>query len=161
MKKLLLLILLFNLAIFGQRISPVGLKLIKHYEGFRGKAYLCPAHVWTIGYGSTQNVHPKMVITEYEAEKLLLKDLERFENYVVKLPSRRLRWNEFDALVSLTFNVGYRIDSYFLFAINNSKTAIVVHKIKQFVHGGSKVLPGLVQRRQSEAVLYQKAILIF
>ena len=60
-------------------INAAGLQLIKEFEGLRLDAYICPAGVWTVGYGSTgEHVYPGQVITEPEAEELLRKDLWRF-----------------------------------------------------------------------------------
>lgn len=159
MKKILILILFFCLPVTAQqKTTQVGIDLIKYFEGFRGKAYLCPANVLTIGYGSTgMSVRPGMVITKYEAEKLLIKDVERFENYVNKV-ERRLRWHEFDALVSFTFNVGYRIKNELRMAVNTGNTQTVVYKLKQYskakVSGVLKVLPGLLKRRTAESFVY-------
>ena len=49
--------------------------LVKEFEGFRSEAYLCPAGVWTVGYGTTENVHPGDVVNRQEAEELLMNDL--------------------------------------------------------------------------------------
>lgn len=88
------------------KISQRGINLIKRWEGFRSKAYLCPANVWTIGYGHTATAKPGMCVSETEAEDLLKKDLARFENSVSRLVTVDLTQNQFDALVSFTFNVG-------------------------------------------------------
>lgn len=141
-----------------QKTTQVGVDIIKYFEGFRGKAYLCPANVLTIGYGSTgSRVKPGMIITKLEAEKLLIEDMIRFENYVNKI-ERRLRWHEFDALVSFTFNVGYRIKNELRIAVNTGNTQTVVYKLKQYskakVGGIYKVLPGLMKRRTAESIVY-------
>jgi GH24 family phage-related lysozyme (muramidase) len=89
MKIVLFLILLCPL-LLAQTTTAIGVELIKHYEGFRGKAYLCPASVQTVGYGHLTS--KPMVITEYEAEQLLMQDLPRYEKYVSKSSLRYLRW---------------------------------------------------------------------
>ena len=65
------------------KISTAGIEFIKKFEGLCLQAYLCPAGVWTIGYGSTQisgrSVTPKDVISKEIAEILLKNDLMRFE----------------------------------------------------------------------------------
>ena len=53
-----------------------GLELIKHFEGCELKAYLCPAGVWTIGYGHTKGVKEGDVITAEEADAMLLAELD-------------------------------------------------------------------------------------
>ncbi len=158
MKILLFLILLCPL-LPAQKTTSIGVKLIKHYEGFRGKTYLCPASVSTIGYGHTTS--KSMVITEYQAERLLIKDLPRYENYVSNSSHRTLRWNEFDALVSFTFNVGYRFNNDFRENISLGRTSLVIRQMLKYIHGGGIVLKGLISRRQSETNLYKNATLIF
>jgi lysozyme len=64
----------------SMKTSNKGIELIKHFEGFKRAPYLCPAGVWTIGYGTTQGITAKTKpITVQDATKLLQRDLERFE----------------------------------------------------------------------------------
>lgn len=160
MKRIFLIILFLFIPVHGQqRTTKVGVDLIKYFEGFRGTAYLCPANVLTIGYGSTgSHVSHGMVITKYEAERLLIQDLKRFESYVEKVAERKLKWHEFDALVSFTFNVGYRIQNEIRSAVNTGNTKLVVMKLRQYnkarVNGTYLVLSGLVKRREAEVFVY-------
>lgn len=144
------------------KTTSVGVALIKHFEVFKARAYKCPANVWTVGYGSTQSVVPGMVLTKLEAEILLKKDLVRFELYVNKTAERLLKWHEFDALVSFTFNLGYRIDEVMKEAIDRGNTKLVVIKILRYnkarVNGSLVVLQGLLKRRKAEAALYQDKV---
>ena len=64
------------------KLSPTGFKLIKSYEGLRLNSYLCPAGVWTIGYGHTVDVQPNTKIDEKQADALLKQDLVKFEKTV-------------------------------------------------------------------------------
>lgn len=57
------------------KTSNKGIDLIKKYEGFRAKAYRCPADVWTIGYGHTLNVKSTDVIDKAQAEAFLRQDV--------------------------------------------------------------------------------------
>ncbi len=91
-------------------ISKQGLDLIKKFEGLRLKAYLCPAGVWTIGYGHTKGVYPGMVITQELADKFLVDDVWNFEREVESLVHVPVTQGQFDALVSFAFNVGSDID---------------------------------------------------
>lgn len=161
-KILLLLLLLSSAVIAQQRTTAVGVGLIKHFEGLRTKAYLDPVGIWTVGYGSTgSDVFPNQVITVYQAEQLLIKDLGRFEKYIGTTIIRVLRWHEFDALVSFTFNVGYRLKNELKFAVNTGNTTVTTMKLKQYnkakVNGIYVVLPGLAKRRNAEAHLYSNA----
>lgn len=63
-------------------ISDAGIKLIKSFEGCQLEAYLCPAKVWTIGYGHTEGVKEGQTITQEAAEAFLLSDLRKYERYM-------------------------------------------------------------------------------
>jgi len=165
MNKLLILLLILLSPIFGQqKTTETGIKLIKYFEGFRSKTYYCPAGVLTVGYGSTgKHVKPGMVITEKEATILLIEDVKRFEEYLRKRAGI-IKWNEFDALISFTFNVGYRINEDIQKAIKTGNSNLVVYYLSKYnkakVSGTYKVLPGLVYRRTVEGKLYKDAVII-
>ena len=91
----------------GLKTGQAGLNLIKQFEGCRLTAYKCPAGVLTIGYGHTAGVKAGQTITQAQADKMLVDDVERFERNVNKYYDK-YRWNqnEFDALVSFAFNLG-------------------------------------------------------
>jgi lysozyme len=166
MKKIVFILSLLLCPILSAQVtSPVGVKLIKHFEQFRAKAYSDPAGIITVGWGDTKNVHIGMVITEQQADVRLAKDLIDFESYVKRSTSRPLAWNEFDALVSFSYNAGYRITGELRTAVNNGTTNIVIYRLKQVdkakVRGRLVVLAGLVTRRLSESILYQRAVLNF
>lgn len=80
--------------------------LVKRWEGFRAKAYLCPAGVPTIGYGHTKDVKLGDTITHNQATELLYEDLGKFAHAVNRLVSVPLTQGQFDALVSFTYNLG-------------------------------------------------------
>jgi lysozyme len=88
------------------KISQEGIDLIKHFEGCELESYRCSANVLTIGYGTTKNVVEGMKISQHQAEELLMKDLEEFEEYVEDLIDVPLEQNQFDALVAWTYNLG-------------------------------------------------------
>lgn len=138
------------------------INLIKRFEGCSLTAYKCPAGVYTIGYGHTQGVKNLDKITQKEAEELLKEDIKAFETTlnVFVLPSCTLNQNEFDALVSLIFNIG----------ILNFKRSTLLKKLmahdkqgaaEQFdvwVYAKGVKLAGLVKRRQAEKELFLKPI---
>ncbi len=134
------------------KISQAGINLIKKYEGCRLQSYLCPANVWTIGYGHTgKDVYPGKVITQAEADRLLLADLSGFEaavNNDVVLP---LSQSQFDALVSFTYNCGA---GNLRTLIKNRNLTQVADALLLYNKGGGKVLPGLVKRRVEERALF-------
>lgn len=139
------------------QISNRGLNLVKRYEGCRLAAYLCPAGVWTIGYGHTGTVDGKkiakgMVITQGTAERLLLQDMKKFADHVNKF-DQKYHWtqNEFDAMVSFAFNVG----SINQLTANGTRTKqAIANSILLYNKANGSILPGLVKRRQDEKKLF-------
>ena len=92
------------------QVSNKGIKLVKRYEVFISKAYLCPAGYLTAGYGHRANVTKDTVMTEEEAENLLKKDLNQFASkitYSLEQDHITVNQNQFDALCSFAFNLGY------------------------------------------------------
>lgn len=154
-------------------ISEKGIKLIKNFEGCRLEAYKCPANVWTIGYGHTgSTVHQGLKITQAEADSLLKNDLIIHCNNVSKLVKVPLNQNQFDALVSLEYNIGYgnflhstllkmlNSKDYkgagrrFLFENTNAKTPEEKYNGCFVFDNKKKVLTGLVRRRKAEQELF-------
>lgn len=134
------------------RISEKGINLIKKYEGCRLDAYLCPAGVWTIGYGHTSGVKPGMKITQKQADDFLKSDLEKFEKKVNKY-RYKYSWNqnEFDALVSFAFNLG-NIDQLTMNGTRSKKE--IALKILEYNKAAGKELEGLNKRRKEERELF-------
>lgn len=140
----------------GRSIGALGLAVVKSFEGCKLRAYLCPARVWTIGYGSTgPHVKAGMVITEKQAEDLLQEDLDRFEASVAKLADKPSQ-NEFDAMVSLAFNIGTGAfaRSSVLRRHNAGNKNGAAEAFLMWNKGGGRVLKGLVRRRIAEKGLY-------
>ena len=134
-----------------------GVELIRHFEGCRFDAYLCPAGVWTIGYGHTAGVKEGDSIDQEAAEAFLIEDLETFEQAVTRLVGVPITQQQFDALVSWTFNLGAGnlAESTLLKKLNNYQYAEVPEQMMRWVRAGGKVLDGLVRRRAAEAALFQ------
>jgi len=133
--------------------------LIKKYEGCQLKAYKCPAGLDTIGFGNTfyedgSKVKPGDVITQERAEKLLLNLLPKFANIVNKKIKVEINQNQFDALVSHTWNSGGS-DTLFKL-INNKATEAEIRNWfeTKYITANGKVLKGLVDRRKTESNLY-------
>lgn len=137
-------------------ISEKGLNLIKEFEGCRLTAYRCPAGVLTIGYGHTGGVIERMSISQEQANEFLKQDVVWAENAVNNNVKVGLTQNQFDALVSFTFNIGTGgLKSSDLFAIlNNGDYAGASNQFGRWVHGGGVVLPGLVRRRTAEKAMF-------
>lgn len=142
------------------KTSQIGLDLIKHFESEKLKAYKCPAGLWTIGIGSTfyedgSKIKPGDKISKDRAKELFLNTLIPFENIVktkIKVP---LKQNQFDALVSHTFNTG---GSDTLFRLINEKASlkdIEFWWLNKYITAKGKVLKGLVARRKAELKIYK------
>ena len=95
-------------------INERGIEMVKSFEGISTKPYLCPANVWTVGYGATRSRTggpidlgmEAICETEAEAEALLIRDLGSSEGWVRRLIKTVLTENQYSALTSFTFNVG-------------------------------------------------------
>jgi lysozyme len=143
------------------QINQEGLDLIKEFEGCRLEAYLCPANIWTIGYGHTKTAEMGMVITEAEAEVLLRDDLKDAEAAVDQLVTATINDNQFSALVSFVFNVGAGAfeGSTLLSLLNtNADAAIVANQLRRWNKAGDRELRGLTRRRQAERALFLEPV---
>ena len=141
-------------------ISENGINLIKRFEGCRLKAYRCPAGVLTIGYGHTgSDVSNGMVISQEKAENMLKMDLTVHCNNVSKLVKVPLTQNQFDALVSFEFNVGYGAlsTSTLLRLLNQGKYTEASKQFERWVYAGGKPLEGLKKRRIAEKELFLRS----
>lgn len=138
------------------KTSANGIKLIKTFEGCRLEAYKCPAGVWTIGYGHTSNVVEGMKITQEIADDFLRADLIRFEKYVNQYDGvYHFTQNQFDALVSFTYNCGAG-NLKKLVAGGMRTVEEISEALLRYNKGGGKVLPGLVKRRKAEKELFDR-----
>ena len=139
-------------------ISQQGLELIKRYEGFSPKRYICPAGKPTIGYGHVmaENEDIPEEISHEEANKLLLRDVAVAENTVNRLIDADLTQSQFDALVSFTFNLGAAAlaRSTLRKRLNEGDFKAAASEFPRWVYAGGKVLDGLVKRRFAEAELF-------
>lgn len=139
--------------------------LVKEFEGFRAKPYLCSAGVPTIGYGSTFYADGTKVtladppINRADAEYLTRLVLDKFADKVKKLVKVDLTTNQLSALISFTYNLGVGAfrSSTLLKVINRGDLDEAPTQIKRWNKAGGKVLAGLVRRRQAEVDLWLSA----
>ena len=129
--------------------------IIKTYEGFSPRAIkLACEDEYTIGYGHYgSDVHAGDTITEAEATALMKKDLKVFENAVRSAVKVEITQSQFDALVSLSYNIGTGAfaDSDTVKALNEGKVGHAAVDIPSWRRGmGYQILPGLEKRRQTE-----------
>ncbi|MBB5520080.1 lysozyme [Amphiplicatus metriothermophilus] len=161
------------------RLSPAGLALIKRFEGLRLEAYRDAAGVWTIGYGHTSKAldaaaeaatgeqrprfsieKGRVVIDEADAEALLRADAGRFEQAVRAAVAVPLEQHEFDALVSLAFNIGAAAfaGSTVVKRLNRGDRAGAAEAIlwwdKARINGKYRRVEGLARRRAAERALF-------
>lgn len=134
-------------------------QMIKGWEGCRLTAYRCPSGVLTIGYGHTgADVTPGKRITQEMAEVLFETDIKRFASQVAaKLAGARVNNNQFDALVSLAYNIGigaFTKSALYRKLLANPDDPEIRGEFAKWVHGSGRVLPGLVKRRMAEADHY-------
>lgn len=140
-----------------------GIDLIKQFEGFSSKPYLCPAKVPTIAYGATFYPDGKKVtmndklLTESQGVDLLKNMLSSFEQYVDSYCIDTINQNQFDALVSFCYNLGPANlkSSTLLKKVNaNPNDPTIKDEFLKWTKASGKVLKGLVTRRTAEAELY-------
>ena len=165
------------------KLSKAGEDLMHRYEGFRSRPYLCPAHIWTIGYGhvlyqeqirlpvvrvegkATPMIRKEMplkpednrVWTKTEIDELFRTDVRTFERGVLRLvPGVVGRQGSFDALVSISFNfgLGNLQRSTIRMRANRGEWQGAAEAFRVWNKGGGKVLPGLVKRREAEIALF-------
>lgn len=136
--------------------SRTAILLIKKYEGCRLKAYkpLPTELYYTIGYGHYGIKNKDLIITEAEAEMLLLEDVKKFESYVNKW-NNIYSWTqkEFDALVSFTFNCG-KGNLEKLLQYGKRTKAQIADSILKYNKANGKELKGLTRRRKEEQELF-------
>ena len=134
------------------RTNKKGITLIKKWEGYRDKAYICAGGVCTIGYGHTQSIEMGTTCTKEQAEQWFIEDIERAEKQVNKYDNiYHFTDNEFSALVSFAFNVG-NINQLTAKG-TRSREQIKTSWVKYNKHKG-KVLDGLKKRRAEELQLF-------
>lgn len=140
------------------KTSKNGLKLIKEFEGCVLTAYKCPAGVWTIGYGHTGGVKEGQKISKTKAEELLKLDLKVYENYVNNYVKVKLNQNQFDALVSFTYNCGPGSlkTSTLLKKLNQGDYRGAANELPRWNKANGQVLAGLTRRRKAEKELFLK-----
>ncbi|HEV7691333.1 MAG TPA: glycoside hydrolase family protein [Hyphomonadaceae bacterium] len=142
------------------RTSRAGLELIKSFEGFRDTAVRLPDGRHTIGYGHMRTAREGLTISEKDAEDLLVYDLHTIETALNSMVFAPLNQNQFDALVSLTYNIspGQFRDSEILAYLNagdflSAANAFDVWR-KARIHGRVMVVDALVRRRAAEKAMF-------
>jgi len=146
----------------------INIELIKHYEGLYLDAYICPAGVKTIGYGTTVYPNGEKVqmgdkVTKEQAEEYLLSDIKKIDKYLTNL-NLDIDGNQKSSLISFIYNLG----------LGNFNKSTLLKKIKinpndqsignefmKWINSNGKPLEGLRRRRKSEWILYSTGKIIF
>lgn len=143
-------------------LSENGFQFIRSHESFRAKMYFDAAGKPTIGYGTLIDTPEEQylktaTISVVQAEQLLRRDVKIFEGYVNQYVQVALTQSQFDALVSLTYNIGpgNLLKSNVLKLVNQSPNDPAIRAaFAKWNTAGGKVLAGLTKRRREEADLY-------
>jgi lysozyme len=135
------------------------------FEGYKPKAYLCPAGVPTIGFGSTMYTDGRKIklgdtINEQQANELLMWELK---NKSIALHGLNLKQNQFDSCLSFIYNLGigaFTKSTLKKKILLNPNDATIKDEFlkwnKARVGGELMVLKGLMRRRIAESDLYFK-----
>lgn len=146
------------------KIGEKGLALIKDFEGWYSKPYLDPVGIATIGYGFTYYLPGRKKVTlkdkplsKAEGEPMLKEILTNYENDVKRLVKKPINQNQFDALISFTYNLGATNlgKSTLLKKVNKDPNdPTIASEFMKWVNAGGKPFSGLIRRRKAEADLY-------
>ena len=165
------------------KTSETGLHLMHKFEGYKNKPYLCPAHIWSVGWGTVlyqdqiklpmirvEGKDVPMIRKEYplrqednrvwskeELVEIFKNDLASFERAVLRLvPGCAGHQGRFDALVCLAYNIGAGNlqRSTIRMKANRGDWEGAAEAFMMWTKGGGKVLPGLVKRRVAEKALF-------
>ena len=147
------------------KISPLGLALIKYYEGYRTTPYRCAAGKITVGYGHVIGDGLQLpdewnrTFSLGEIDELLRTDLARFEQGVSRYCTVHLTQSQFDAIVSFSFNLGLGVlqRSTFRRKLNRGDKE-AGRSLLRYNMAGGKVLNGLTKRRNDEYKLFMRNI---
>ena len=140
-------------------IGPKGIALIQSHESCRLEAYLPTSHdVWTLGWGHTKDVKEGDACTQEQADAWFLEDVAWAEDCVNRAVTVPLMQPEFDALVSLCFNIGCRAfsGSTLVRLLNSGNFDGASEQFGVWNKQGGTVLAGLVKRREAEAQLFEE-----
>lgn len=134
------------------------IQLIKAFEGLRLRSYLCPAGIWTIGYGSTgKGIGPGLVWTAREAEERMLKDAAGYLAAAQRL-CPKLSGGRLEAVADLAYNLGVArlAGSTLRRRVNSGDIIGASEEFDKWVYGGGLKLSGLVLRRHAEKLIFLK-----
>lgn len=141
-------------------LSQKGKDLIQSFEQCKLSAYQDQRGIWTIGWGHTLGVVAYLTCSSKEADEWFDQDMLNAENGVnntVKVP---LDQNQFDALVSFTFNVGVGSEAHstLLKLLNNGDLSGAAKQFLVWNHVNGVTNVGLTRRRKAEQALFMEPL---
>lgn len=139
------------------KASEILIDKLKQFEGYRAKAYRCPAGVWTCGYGHTKGVTARTVCDKKKAEEWLRKDLEPIESFLSAVPEVTKTQGRFDACADFCFNLGtgaFKGSTLFKRIQKKESVSVIQAEFLKWVSAGGKPVEGLKTRRRWEAGRY-------
>jgi len=139
-----------------------GIQLIEQFEGYSAKMYLDPAGLPSIGYGTLIDTEEELwlktaTIDRAQAELLLRKELVYIEKNINIMVQKTINQNQFDALISFTFNTGiYALRMSILLKKINTypNDPTIRNEFMAWIWAGGRKLQGMINRRTAEANLY-------
>lgn len=143
-------------------LDTFGYKLIQQFEGLKLKAYQDSVGIWTIGYGNITYLDGSKVkkgdeITREQADLMFKSTANKFALEVAKLINVCLTQNQFNALVSLAYNIGigaFKGSTLLKKVNNNPNDKSIANEFLKWKYAGSKVIQGLLNRRIKESEVY-------
>ena len=145
------------------KISAKGLDLIKRFEGCRLTSYKDVGGIWTVGWGTIgPHVGPNLTITQAQADSWLQEHVDQFSARVTNLVKVSVNQNQFDALVSFTYNVGVSAfqGSTLLRLLNDgAEPSVVASEFLRWNKVDGKIIEGLKRRREAERELFLTKVL--
>jgi lysozyme len=145
------------------KLNARGYDLIKQYEGYSDRPYLCPAGIPTIGFGNTYypngtkvKLTDKQITREY-ANEMLQFVADNFAKEVSKSIKSIISQNQLNALTSFAYNLGMTnfINSTLLKKVNaNPHDPMIKEEFLKWNKSNGKILQGLINRRRAESNLY-------
>ena len=136
------------------KASDILIDKLKQFEGYRAKAYRCPAGVWTCGYGHTKGVTARTVCDKAKALAWLKSDLEPIENFLSAVPEVAKTQGRFDACADFCFNLGmgaFKVSTLFKLIQKKASVTAIQAEFLKWIYAGGKPLEGLKNRRRWEA----------
>lgn len=144
------------------QLSQRGRALIEDFEKLRLVAFKpTPDDVWTIGWGHTGNdVHEGLVWTREKADSQFDVDITKYVNQVIRSTDVELTQNQFDAMVSFTYNEGVTAEGHstLLQYVNQRRWLYAANEFPKWNKQKGKVLDGLTRRRAAERELFLEGL---